>query len=106
MLLARNDQARPAKGWYTELTHPALPFIGFANRGVNEQHWHRELCEVYLVARGSSTIVVNDQPIRLYAGDVIVVEPEEIHTFTEGTPDYFHFVLCCPPIKGDKVVVP
>jgi mannose-6-phosphate isomerase-like protein (cupin superfamily) len=93
MLLARNDQARPAKGWYTELTHPALPFIGFANRGVNEQHWHRELCEVYLVARGSSTIVVNDQPIRLYAGDVIVVEPEEIHTFTESTPDYFHFVL-------------
>src|SRR5512136_3258183 len=106
VLIARNDEAHPAKGWYTELTHPALPFIGFANAGVNEPHLHRELREVYLIARGSSTLVVNDQPVVLRAGDVIVVEPGEAHTFIESTPDYFHFVLHCPPVKGDKVIVP
>ena len=106
MKLARNDPARPAKGWYTDLTHPVLPFIGFANQGINERHVHRELCEVYLVATGSSTIVVDNRPITLQAGDAIVVEPGEVHTFIENTPDYFHFVLHCPPIRGDKVVVP
>ena len=29
MIVARNDASRPAKGWYSELAHPALPFIGF-----------------------------------------------------------------------------
>ncbi len=105
MILARNDESRPAKGWYGELAHPSLPAIGFANQGINERHYHRQLCEVYLVVRGSSTIVVNDAPLALHAGDAIVVEPGEIHTFVENTPDYFHFVLHCPPIRGDKVVV-
>lgn len=105
MMIARNDKARPAKRWYTELSHPALPAIGFANLGINEPHYHRGLHEVYLIARGSSTIVVDGTPIVLRAGDVIVLEPGEVHTFVESTPDYFHFVLHCPPIGGDKVVV-
>ena len=106
MKLARNDPAQPPKGWYTGLAQPGLPSIGFANQGINERHMHRELCEVYLVARGSSTIVVDHQRITLQAGDVIVVEPGQVHTFVENTPDYFHFVLHCPPARGDKVVVP
>ncbi|MGI8588793.1 MAG: cupin domain-containing protein [Chloroflexia bacterium] len=105
MIIARNDESRPAKGWYTELFHPALPAIGFANEGVNERHYHRELYEVYLVVRGSSTMVLNDNPITLSAGDVLVVEPGEVHTFAGNTPDYFHFVLHCPRIAGDKVAV-
>jgi mannose-6-phosphate isomerase-like protein (cupin superfamily) len=105
MIVARNDAARPAKGWHRELVHPALPFIGFANQGIDEPHYHRELREVYLVARGDSTIVVGETSVSLHAGDVMVVEPGEVHTFVKSTPDYFHFVLHCPPIKGDKVLV-
>ena len=105
MIIARSDESRPPKGWYSELGHTALPFIGFANLGVNEPHYHREVYEVYLVARGSSTIVVDEVPISLSAGDVVVVEPGEVHTFVSNSPDYFHFVLQCPPAQGDKVVV-
>jgi len=70
MRIARDDDSRPAKGWYFELAHDALPFIGFANEGVDEQHYHRELCEVYLVARGTSMIVVDGTPITLCPGNV------------------------------------
>lgn len=105
MIVARNDAARPAKGWYPELVHPALPSIGFANQGINERHYHRQLYEVYLVARGSSTIAVDEIAIALHAGDVIVIEPGEVHSFVKSTPDYFHFVLHCPSIRGDKVIV-
>ena len=105
MIIARNDESKPAKGWYSALFHSSLPAIGFANQGIDERHCHHELYEVYLVARGSSTIMVNGTSISLSAGDVIVVEPGEVHTFVENTPDYFHFVLHCPPIRGDKVVI-
>jgi mannose-6-phosphate isomerase-like protein (cupin superfamily) len=105
MIVARNDVFGPAKGWYRELTHPALPRCGFANQGINERHYHRELREVYLVARGSSTIVLDGAAVTLHAGDAIVVEPREVHTFSWSSPDYFHLVLQCPPVPGDKVVV-
>jgi quercetin dioxygenase-like cupin family protein len=104
LLFARNDPVTPAKGWYRELFHCGLPLIGFANQGVNEPHYHGELYEVYLVARGSSTIEVEGTFLTLHAGDVIAIEPGETHTFVASTPDYFHFVLHCPPGAGDKVV--
>ncbi|MGA7730130.1 MAG: cupin domain-containing protein [Chloroflexia bacterium] len=106
MLLARNDESTPAKGWYVDLFMPALPAIGFANASINEPHYHRELREVYLVAKGSSKMIVAGEEIVLNAGDVIVIEPGEPHTFVSNTEDYFHFVLHCPMIRGDKVIVP
>ena len=105
MLLARNDEATLDKGWYVDLFRPDLPAIGFANAGINEPHYHRELREVYLVARGNSTMLVDGKEIILTAGDVIVLEPGEIHTFLSNSPDYFHFVLHCPQVRGDKVIV-
>jgi mannose-6-phosphate isomerase-like protein (cupin superfamily) len=104
MLIARNDEASPAKGWYLQLSHLALPAIGFANQGINEPHSHRQLREVYLIARGSSTMVIDGVSVELGPGDVIVVEPGEVHTFTANSADYFHFVLHCPPVVGDKVL--
>jgi quercetin dioxygenase-like cupin family protein len=105
MLIAHSDESKPAKGWYTELFRSDLPAVGYANEGVNDPHYHRELREVYLVARGSSKIVVDGCELTLSAGDVIVIEPGEVHTFVENTSDYFHFVLHCPMIRGDKVLV-
>lgn len=105
MKIARHVKARPAKGWCLELAHPSLPVMGYANAGIDEPHYHRELREVYLVARGSSLMKVAGEELRLIAGDVIVVEPGEVHTFVDSSPDYFHFVLHCPPLKGDKVLV-
>jgi mannose-6-phosphate isomerase-like protein (cupin superfamily) len=105
MKIARSDGSRRPKGWYFDLAHPALPFIGFANQGIHERHYHRQAHEVYLVARGSSTIVVDDVAFLLSAGDIAVVEPGEVHTFTSSSEDYFHFVLQCPPVEGDKVTV-
>ena len=60
--------------------------------------------EVYLVARGQSTAVVDGEEANLNVGDVLVVEPGEHHTFKENSPDYLHFVLQSPFVKGDKIV--
>lgn len=58
--------------------------------------------EVYLVARGASTAVVNGVVVELVAGDLLVVEPGESHTFTASSDDYLHFVVQAPFAEGDK----
>lgn len=79
--------------------------IGYANQGIDVPHLHEQMYEVYLVAWGWSTAVVNQQTIRLEAGDMLIIEPGEVHTFIESSAEYLHFVIHTPFVPGDKVVL-
>jgi quercetin dioxygenase-like cupin family protein len=46
-------------------------------------------------------IRVERETITLQAGDIMVVEPGEAHTFIESSPDYFHFVVHTPALSGE-----
>lgn len=93
-----------AKGWLVGPWNSAVPLpVGYANQGIADCHYHQQMYELYLVARGSSTAVVNGKPVMLIAGDLLVVEPGETHTFTKSSADYFHFVVQTPFVPGDKV---
>ena len=110
MRFERAQKSSP-KGWYAGPWNSDLPIpVGYANAGIDEPHVHRDLFEIYLVARGTSVIRVEQQSVRLGPGDVIVVEPGEAHTFMENSPDYFHFVVHAPRqgqalAAGDKAPV-
>jgi mannose-6-phosphate isomerase-like protein (cupin superfamily) len=80
--------------------------VGFANAGIDEPHVHEQVSEIYLVARGRSSVRVEQETVELQAGDVLVVEPGEAHTFLESSDDYFHFVVHSPGLAGDKEAVP
>jgi quercetin dioxygenase-like cupin family protein len=91
------------KGWYLGPWDSGVPIpIGYANTGVNEPHYHTQMHEIYLVARGESTVVVNDEMVTLQSGQILVVEPGEVHAFIASSVDYFHFVIQTPFIEGDK----
>ena len=93
------------KGWYAGPWNSKLPVaVGYANEGINETHYHAKMYEVYLVARGKSTAVVNGKKILLKAGDMLAIEPQEVHTFVKSSKEYLHFVLHCPFVKGDKIL--
>jgi len=79
--------------------------IGWADVGVNEPHRHQQMYEVYLVARGESLAQVAGEELRLNAGDMLVVEPGEAHTFLSSSDDYLHFVVQAPFVAGDKVAL-
>ncbi|MFN2203757.1 MAG: hypothetical protein ACK2UO_21350, partial [Caldilineaceae bacterium] len=51
--------------------------------------------------RGTSEMRVEQETIMLEAGDMIVVEPGEAHTFLSNSPDYFHFVAHVPGLSGE-----
>ena len=100
-----------AKGWFEGPWNSSLPLsLGFANAGIDEAHLHLSLTEIYLVASGSASLRVEHHTIHLARGDVAVILPGEAHTFTQSTPDYFHFVVHSPGQAGaaaaaDKVLV-
>jgi mannose-6-phosphate isomerase-like protein (cupin superfamily) len=58
--------------------------------------------EIYLVALGESTAMVDGEAVLLRAGDLLVVEPGEVHTFLTSSEDYLHFVVQAPFVAGDK----
>ena len=91
------------KGWYVGPWNSELPIvIGYANANIDEPHVHMQITEIYLVARGTSQIRVDQATITLQAGDMIIIEPGEAHTFLSSSPDYFHVVLHVPALSGDN----
>jgi mannose-6-phosphate isomerase-like protein (cupin superfamily) len=100
------------KGWYWGPWNSNLKIsVGFANKGVDEPHFHRRMTEIYLFSRGTAEMRVETESISLSQGQVVVVEPGEAHTFLSCSADHFHFVLQVPGLKGeearlDKVLVP
>lgn len=101
-----------AKGWYVGPWNADLAVsIGYANEGVDDPHAHERTAEIYLVARGTSKLRVEQETVALEPGDVVVIEPGEAHTFLSSSPDYFHFVAHVPPftsteVTDDKTSVP
>ena len=92
------------KGWYVGPWNGSLPLpIGYANTGVDDPHVHTQVTEVYLIARGTAEIRVEKETIHVMAGDVLIVEPGEAHTFLSNSPEYFHFVLQVPGLSHEEV---
>lgn len=105
MILKTLDKSQ-SKGWFFGSWNSKLTIsVGYANEGINEQHYHEKMYEVYLVAQGSSVMLINNEELVLKQGEAIAVEPSEVHTFISSTPDYLHFVIHTPFVKGDKVVL-
>jgi uncharacterized protein YjlB len=90
-----------AKGWFAGPWDSELAVsLGYANEGVDEPHVHTRITEIYLVARGSASIRIEGATVELAAGDVLILEPGEAHTFLASSPDYLHFVVHTPGLAG------
>lgn len=105
MIHKKLDMDNP-KGWYVGPWNSNVPVpIGYANEGIDENHFHSEMYEIYLVAKGTATAVVNKERVVLKKGDILVVEPREHHTFLESSEDYLHFVIHSSFKEGDKTMI-
>ena len=111
MLVDKSDP-NIAKGWNFGVWNTDIDIsVGFANEGVDEPHLHQQMTEIYLMARGTAVMRVEQETVTLVQDDVIVIEPGEAHTFLSSSPDHFHFVIQTPGLTGDaakadKVPVP
>jgi mannose-6-phosphate isomerase-like protein (cupin superfamily) len=91
------------KGWYAGPWNSDLAVsVGFANKAIDQPHVHSQITEIYLVARGTAEIRVEQQTILLSVGDMIAVETGEAHTFLSSSPEYLHFVIHTPGLAGEE----
>lgn len=105
-MIHRTIDTETPRGWFVGPWNSTVPIpVGFDSAGDPENHYHAQMYEVYLVARGTSVALVESATILLRAGDMLVLEPGEVHTFIENSEDYLHFVLQVPFVPGDKVLV-
>lgn len=92
MILKHADLAD--KGWYIGPWDSDLAIgVGYANKGIDDPQVHQQITEIYLVARGTAQIRIEQHTIQLQPGDIVIVEPGEAHTHLSHSPDYFHFVI-------------
>ena len=102
MQIKAADKER-TKGWLCGPWDSELDIsLGYANQGVDEPHVHRQMTEIYFIARGTATMRVGGETIELAQDQVIVIEPGEAHTFTHSSPDHFHFVIQTPGLTGER----
>ena len=95
-----------AKGWLCGAWDSDLDIsVGFANQGVDDPHVHRQMTEIYFMARGAATMRVERETIELVQDQVLVIEPGEAHTFLASSPDHFHFVIQTPGLYGEAARV-
>src|SRR5262245_33613594 len=82
------------KGWLAGPWESGLPIgIGFASAAIDAPHRHERTTEVYLASAGAATAVVDGVEVLVRAGDVLIVEPQEVRSIRHATPDYRCFVV-------------
>lgn len=87
------------KGWSLGQWNSGLAVaVGWATAGIDAPHQHARMTEIYLVARGTATARVEGETVGLKAGDLLIVEPGEAHTFLDSSDDYWHFVVHTPAL--------
>jgi mannose-6-phosphate isomerase-like protein (cupin superfamily) len=105
-MIYRSADPAKSKGWYLVPSDSGVPVpVGYASQGIQDvgaAHYHAQMYEIYLVARGESVALVNDKRVTLKVGDMLAVAPGETHHFLTCSADYFHFVVQAPFVPGDK----
>jgi quercetin dioxygenase-like cupin family protein len=56
-------------------------------------HAHHASIEVYVVTRGECLLEVNDQTIDMWPGDIILMEPGDVHALTNRGQEPFELLV-------------
>ncbi len=69
------------------------------------EHYHKTMHEYFYLLQGTAEILVDGNTYDLGAGELLVVEPGEVHKISGYSPDMKVLLLMPPPVAGDKVIV-
>jgi mannose-6-phosphate isomerase-like protein (cupin superfamily) len=86
----------------TVFEHGTMSLIVFAPRGQDYQTIHQQ-DELYIVMKGSGTLLIEDTAFPSVAGDVLFVPAEKPHSFVEFSPDFVTWAIFWGPQGGEKV---
>ena len=91
------------KGWFAGPWDSDLNIsIGYANTAIDEPHYHKTTTEIYLFARGETTMLVDGEEFHFAERSGVIIEPGEVHTFLSCSFDHYHFVIHTPGLQGEQ----
>ncbi len=66
-------------------------------------HYHKKIKEILFVTKGSGKMIVEDKEINAMQEDIILIEPNEIHSMMNDTDDIFEWLefKMCDPKEND-----
>jgi putative monooxygenase len=56
-------------------------------------HYHRHTREFYYVLQGRCHLLVNEQELTLTVGDMLLMEPDDVHRLTNPGPEPFRVLV-------------
>lgn len=92
------------EGWH--LAAGGLPIqlgVKFGASPFGKKHLHRTMAEYFLLLAGEVRLQINEEPLDLVKGDLVVVEPGEGHEVLHASPDALLLLLMPAPVADDKV---
>ena len=84
----------------TVFEHGTMPVIVFTPRGHDYQTIHSQ-DKLYIVVRGSGTLMIADLPHPFGEGDVLFVSAETEHRFVDFTEDLITWAIFWGPFGGE-----
>jgi mannose-6-phosphate isomerase-like protein (cupin superfamily) len=85
----------------TVFTHGTMSLIAFTPRGHDYQTTHPQ-DELYVVIKGSGTLLIENTPYPFVEGDVLFVPATKQHRFSEFSQDLTTWAIFWGPAGGEK----
>ncbi len=84
----------------TVFSHGTMSVLVFTPRGRDYQTTHTQ-DELYIVMKGSGTLLIEDTPFPFVEGDVLFVPAGKHHRFVDFTPDLITWAIFWGPPGGE-----
>jgi len=88
----------------TLFEHGTMSVIVFTPRGSDYQTKHAQ-DELYIVIKGSGTLIIADMPHTFCEGDVLFVPAEKQHRFVDFTDDLITWAIFWGPKGGESASI-
>ena len=100
----RNLYEKP--GWYMNDSNFPIQFgIHNCDIPIGPAHFHRTMHEYFFIIQGKVKLSVQGRHISLEKGDLLVINPGEVHEMVSRSSDAEYVLLLPAPVPNDKVEV-
>jgi len=96
-----SDQWPEGERYAVGFEHGTMSLGYYAPIGSDPQQPHKR-DEIYIVQSGTSRFVLEDQTLRLSAGDAVFVPAGAVHRFTDFSADFGAWVVFWGPEGGES----
>lgn len=79
----------------------SVAIVTMDENGKGIKHYHKEITEIYLFAKGEGKIVINENINEVKEGDCYIISPNNVH-YIEAKTNMSFLCICTPPWTEER----